>query len=472
MALSIIDWAVLAIYLGAMSVWSLSGLRVSSYNQFSLHGEHTTGRFLVPSILATLVGGGTLVGMIDSGYRYGVASFGFALAVPLGLLLVAALAKRIRTFRREHGVTTIAEFMRVRFSRRCRNAAGWLNLAAFFMLTAAQFAGFAAIIHGFIGWGYLPSLAMAGVVLILYTALGGLRADIFTDTVQFYIMLAMVIIVILPFTLGWFEPKSIAKLGGVGLSSTFEIGVALNIILGFLVIGPSFVAAMDVWQRVLAADKTRTARRSLGIAAVLSLLFFVSFALLGIYARGSMPGSGKGESLAIGMLLQSVRAAEGTLGNVGLTGLMVIGLMALMQSTAGSMLLITSIVGAHDVFPVGSDEKRRLLAGRIGVVAFGVLAIVAVIVMRDVVGLLAGALGALGIMAPACIFGLMSRGDLERASFQSMIIGVGTLVLVLVFTRDGIMAGGAGTLVSYSAFAIYAWVGRIGRARSQSVATG
>jgi solute:Na+ symporter, SSS family len=222
------------------------------------------------------------------------------------------------------------------------------------------------------GLPYWQSILLAGVVTVIYTYYGGLRAVIWIDVVQMmlYIFggLAAIYVLIQLVPGGWGEIIATAdaadKLRMIHLEGGFASGRWL--ITG--VLGGAFLSMAShgvdhmIVQRLLAAPSLGGARRALVGSGILVLLQFTLFLTvgLGLYAYYGGRVFGVPDEIFPLFIVEGLPP--------GLSGLIVAGILAAMMSTVSSSLNSLASATTHDLYaPLSGsegDEIRLMRAGR------------------------------------------------------------------------------------------------------------
>ncbi len=198
-----------------------------------------------------------------------------------------------------------------------------------------------------------------GITLIvgIYAALGGFRAVIATDKLQYFIVVAYVL------AMGWLAVKGLAE-GGPGLLPEAAIrgaksGVSwqvlaapglVTILLTFVAYLPGWLFETDLWVRVQAARDQAAARRGVLLAAVNALLFvgflpaFIGISALSLFpmSDGAFPANLGYEGDAIFAALVTQFAPE------WLAILVAVGLVAAAMSTIDTCANVMGLSVAYD----------------------------------------------------------------------------------------------------------------------------
>jgi solute:Na+ symporter, SSS family len=133
------------------------------------------------SVMATQIGAGLVLGSAEAAYRSGWPVILWPWGNALGLLVLGlGLAGKLRGL----GIRSVAElFETVYGSRGLRKFASILSVLALFFILVAQLIGLRKFLCA-TGLGGTPLYLGVGTAVMAYTALGGLRAVVFTDVLQ------------------------------------------------------------------------------------------------------------------------------------------------------------------------------------------------------------------------------------------------------------------------------------------------
>jgi SSS family solute:Na+ symporter len=209
-----------------------------------------------------------LVGMAASGAKYGIstAHFYWVGAIPAMIFLAVFMMP----FYYGSKARSVPEYLKMRFDERVRA----LNSVAFAVMTifasGISMDALANLLHSLLGWNYHAALLICSGVVLLYVLIGGLTSAIYTEVLQFFMIVlgfAPVVYLGLKDTGGWSVIKE--KLAGVAANP-----VALN--LKDVPTSYSSNAWTSAWQPVLAGS----AHNPMGVdwfAIVFGLGFVLSF---------------------------------------------------------------------------------------------------------------------------------------------------------------------------------------------------
>jgi len=268
---STLDYLIFALYMACvLGVGAYHFRRNVDAEDYYVGGRQLGATHVGMSVVATDVGGGFSIGLGGLGFTMGLAGSWLLFTGLLGAWLSAVLIiPRIKTRRADRGLLTYPDLLRRSFGPRVALLAAVISGIGYLGFTGAQVLAGAKLAAGTIFteriWGLDPLvfslLAIAGVT-ILYTVLGGLKAVIYTDSVQWLILLGGLILVTIPSALheigGW------ARLRAELPASHFSLtNISAATLINWLVtIVPIWLIGMTLYQRIYACPDTRTGKRA------------------------------------------------------------------------------------------------------------------------------------------------------------------------------------------------------------------
>lgn len=426
-----------------IGVWERKRITLDDY----WVNSRRTGPFTVTAtMLSTFIGTGSLLALATVAYRGGIAALILGGSFTLYFLLFAfILAPRLKRVGDRLQAYTLPDIFRVRYGKAVGLITALLNLTIFLLFLAEQFVGGGAFLAQFTGAPLLGATLSAGLVLIAYTAVGGLRADIRTDVFQFCIMFVL-LMVFLPLLWqksgGWMTLRSLpeALWTGSGFASP---GI---ILAGFLTLGMTTMTSMDVWQRAFAARDESAARWGMAGAAALTFPFFLLATLMGMFGAALFPELPDPNGLVPRELTEILP--------IGLRGLTLAGFFAAIMSSADTCLLIVSQTLVNDFYLKGRGvvlpPERVLVLSRIVTLVVGVAALLVAALVLSIFHLAIGATSLGVALIPATLGAFFWKRSTATAAFWS--IALGALTVLFVFPRLGQESFLPGVIVSACVF--------------------
>lgn len=195
MKLSLIDLAVMAVYLVGITAFGIAVgyRRGSGAQQYFLAGRSlnwfTVGAAVFTSNISTL----HLVGLAAGGAKDGIVIGNFEWMASFTLILLALV---FAPFYIRSGVQTLPEFMERRYGPGARTFLAVIGLlgALLIHIGISLFAA-AKLFESFLGLPMLPIIVVLSLFTVIYTALGGLRAVVMTESIQVCLLLAGAVMV-------------------------------------------------------------------------------------------------------------------------------------------------------------------------------------------------------------------------------------------------------------------------------------
>ena len=188
-----IDYTILLIYLAAM-VWI--GLRFAgrqkTADDFFLAGHNMPWLAVAMSMYASLTSAVTYMGLPGLAYRSNVTLLAVAVVSPL---LAPILIFVFYPVYRKLNITTSYEYIGIRFGESARKTAAMLFLLARLGWMATVIYAPALALSIATGLPLIASILTMGVLATLYTVAGGLAAVLWTDVVQFVMLIGGAIFV-------------------------------------------------------------------------------------------------------------------------------------------------------------------------------------------------------------------------------------------------------------------------------------
>lgn len=363
--LSVLDLIIVGLYLVTMVVVGVYFVkRIKNTGDYYVAGRSLGPLVMMATVCATIIGGSGLMGRAGVAYSSGFKAVITAVPYLLGMFLFSGIAGRISDIGMKYDVTSIPDL----FSRRFGKAAKILlaALVAFTMMgtVASQVTATATIINmlgGEVGLSYEMGALIACVAFMVYTASSGLFGVVYTDVLQFYMLILFVYILI--------PVASLKSLGGFSvfaanldrsLVTPYINGSILGDIVTYLVFT---LAGAEMWQRAFAAKDRKAAKRGMFLGTfvyglTILLVFFMGIVAHQIIGDDVLAVYGNTDAVVPALAIKVLP--------IGLTGLALAGILSVIMSTADSYLLVSVQTCVHDIgktfFPEMKDRTEILLS--------------------------------------------------------------------------------------------------------------
>ena len=360
------DYLVIIIFfLAVLTIGFISGRKLGTEADDYLLSGRKVGLFLfILTNVSTWYGG--ILGVGEFTYRYGLVSW-FTQGLPyyiFAFLFALFLAKRIR----QASLFTIPDKLTEAYGEK----AGLISAVFVFVLVspAPYLLMTANLISLIFGTGILISLMLGLILSTAYLLQGGFKANIFTDSFQFFVMFGgFILILFFAFSdyggakfLSANLPVNHLKITG-GASPTF-------IIIWFLIALWTF-ADPGFHQRCYAAKSGDIAVKGILISIILWALFDFLTTTTGLYSRAVLPG--------IAQPVQSYPLLAEKILGPGLKGIFYAALFATIMSTLNSFLFLSgTTIGRDFIFKLNQNKNEKKLKPFTiyGLIISGILSVV------------------------------------------------------------------------------------------------
>ncbi len=374
--LQTLDWFVLALYFVVILgiAWWVIRKKQESSTDYFLAGRHVGWFVIGASIFASNIGSEHIVGLAGTAAKSGVAMGHYELHAWCILLLGWVFVP----FYMRTKVFTMPEFLERRYSPTSRWFLSIISLVAYVLtkVSVTVYAG-AVVFQTLMGIDFWTGALITVILTGLYTVLGGLRAVVYTEALQAFVLILGSVTVLfmgLKAIGGWENLVAVAGADHFNLFPPLSDPDFpwLGLLLSAPIVGIWYWCTDQcIVQRVLAARSEQDARRGTIFAALLKLLPFWIFFIPGITAYALV----KTGQLSLGTADQAFPTLVKTLLPTGLRGLVVGGLLAALMSSLAAVFNSCSTLFTMDIYKkIRPDAPEKKLV-RVGRIATGVVVV-------------------------------------------------------------------------------------------------
>jgi len=228
-----------------------------------LTANRSVGFFsLSTSLVASALGAWILFGPASAATWGGIgAVIGYALGTAFPMIFLIFLGKKIRN---EHPKgSTLIEFLRKRFKKSLFKLILFMSVFYMFIFLCAEVTAIAMLINYISGTSLWITSIVVLVGTLTYTLYGGLRASIFTDTIQSLIILVLLLIsvsYVLLFVGDKFSFEFINQKNPQLLSASYLPNYTSGITF-FIAVAATNLFHQGNWQRVYAAKNNKILKK-------------------------------------------------------------------------------------------------------------------------------------------------------------------------------------------------------------------
>ncbi len=429
-----------AIFVAALVVYVAVGLyvsrRVRNSDDFLVMSEGAPTILIVGTLAATYLSAVTLLGVAGLAYSEGplvlatTGSFGAWVGTLLAVVYVGRKLKALEC-------RTLPDFFQRRFnSPLVTVTATLIMIVGLLGYGVIQLIGAGLVLGELMDIPFPTIVVLFVIALLVFSALGGMYGVVVTDTLMFFSMLAVAVIVA-PWIIGDVGFENIRNLaesapGYWTLAGTNDRPLSFTISqfvvwVIFLSCTPSLVS------RVFPAKNDFVVLKAAGYGVFLASFLQIPVFIAASGIRAIDPGIEPADRVMIVAFLEHVPPV---LGGIGLAAL-----MAAIMSTASTLFILAGFGLSRDMYENlrGGEisERHRMIASRVGQLIIGVV-VIGIAIARPAaiywISIYAGAVFGVGWL-PTVVAGLEWRRMNRYAAFASMVGGVGTFVLLSELTR-------------------------------------
>ncbi|NIG55319.1 sodium:solute symporter family protein [Chitinophaga sp. Cy-1792] len=369
MSTSTIDTAVIFVFSAFVLVIGLLFARTGrNMKSFFAGGEAVPWFIGGLSLFMSFFSAGTFVAWGSIAYKYGFVSVTIQWTMCLGGIITAfLLAPRWK----RTGALTAAEFIRQRLGAPVQKFYVYIFLIVSLVNKGAVLYPVAKLVSVSLGFPLVPCTIVLGLMMIAYTAIGGLWAVMVTDILQFVILTAAVLLV-LPMSLhsagGWQQfthrvPEDFFSL----VNGEYTIGF----IVAFALYHISYIGGNWTFvQRYTSVDSPKSAKKVALLFAGLYLISPLIWMLPPMIYKSINPSlTGLNAENAYLEVCRLVLPP-------GLMGLMLTGMYFSTSATANTTLNVTSAVITNDIYKgvinPGASDRQLIRVARISGLLLGI----------------------------------------------------------------------------------------------------
>ncbi len=461
------DWITISLYflvLLGIAVWVIRRKKENTEDYF-LAGRNV-GWFVVgASIFASNIGSEHVVGLAGTGAGDKLP----LLIYEIHAWIVLMLGWVFLPFYARAGVFTMPEFLEKRFDARSRWILSVFSIVAYILtkISVTIYAG-GVVVSALLGIDFWTG-AIATVVLTgIYTVLGGMRAVVYTETLQAIVLVigaAALTLIGLNAVGGWESMKETVTPEYLNMwRSATDAEYPWPWLLATSTIVGIWYWCTDQYivQRALTAKSIKDGRRGTIFGALLKLMPVFLFLIPGVIAltlkmRGELDYESADQAFPVLMsnLLPS-----------GLRGLVAAGLLAALMSSLASVFNSCSTLFTVDIYKKlrpNTPEKKLVRTGQVATVIVVLIGIVWIPIMANISGVLYEYLQSVqSYIAPPItavfLLGIFHKRINAQGAFVTLIAGfvIGALRIVLELSKDNLEPGGILHTIGATNFLIFA----------------
>ncbi len=390
----IVSFMIYLVALLAIGIWFFVKDKSNSEKDYFLGGRNMSGWVAALSAGASDMSAWCLMGLPGAIYLYGMGQVWISVGLIIGTILAwIFVAPRLRVYAmKADDSITVPQFLTNRFLSKnsfLRIVCAVVFVIAYCIYMASSLVACGGLVNMLSGgkieavWG----MVIAGLVIVVYTMLGGFNAVCWTDFLQGMLMLGA--IMILPIIMLIFMANDIAPEGYAPwltempnyfnpLSGGADWWKSVSDILSGLSWGLGYFGMPHIIVRYMSIKDKKEMRKSQIIGSSWTFAILVMATVFAIVAHFYLGSGGENNSENIFVLISRAIFSKGALAIIG--GILISAVVAASMSTADSQLLLASSAFASDIYkakinPKATDKQMNWVS-RAVVIAISVVAFV------------------------------------------------------------------------------------------------
>jgi len=395
----------------------ISGRKVKSFKEYALGTRNLPTIVMGTTVSATLIGGGSSLGTSTEVFKYGIIVILAKFGVSIGALLTAFfIVPRMERF---SGKLTVGEIMGEMYGNKVRIITGVSGAILCIGRVAVQIMALGFVMKYLFGFSQEFGTLCGVIIVIAYSAFGGVRSVVFTDVLQF-IALAITIPIILNIGL-----KSVGGYDGLLAqlpANMISIYPSNEMFIKYLVVFLYMSIPMlspPLAQRILMSSSVDQAKKSfIFLAIIAGIIGLVAFVI-----NANIPANGAFLNLVneLGLL------------NKGLRVIAIIGILSVIMSTVDSYLNAVSTSIVNDILSpckIILSPKKELFCARVITFFAGIIAAIMALYFENIFELAIYSSNFWGpLIVGPLLFGIFQIRISKNTCLKSMFCGVVAFLL-------------------------------------------
>lgn len=349
------------------------------------------------------------------------------------------IATRVDKFK---GCISSGDILELKYGKNVKMFSGLMSFFICSAILGAQVGTMGYIFKAFLGVPDIVGVMVGFGTILIYSTSGGIKADIITDVLQFFIL-----IIGLPL-LFIFGLNSVGGFEGIVQKVPSEYFDILNkkdiisFIAAFVSLMVGEMLAPPYVQRLLIGKSSKETSKATILSGYASLFFFAITGMIGLIAYAYNPDIEA--NLVIPSIIKEVMP-------VGVSGIIISSMLAIVLSTADTFLNSASVSIINDFYLTISRKKvkenKKLKLTRIANITTGIVAVITALIIPNMFDVLIFAYSFWGptLLVPL-LFALLDINTNKLAIWAGIISGIMVTLSWNVFYNgpyniDGMVVG-------------------------------
>jgi Na+/proline symporter len=345
-------------------------------------------------------------------YLWGVAALWYFIGMVIGVLVFLPFALRLKENSKQR-FYTLADYFKYNYGKKIAVLVSLVTILLMFGYLVLNLMAGTKIFVFFTGWPFWLCAIIMVVIVMIYLLMGGFKAVVKTDIIQYIAMVVILVLLALALFRGAIIPASEWNFFNVNFAT----------MIGFFLVGILFPFAMpDMWQRVYSSRDKKTLKKGILLSAVVYAFFAFLLGLVALTVKVRFPTVDPDLALIHGFA---------NLLPAGLLGLALVLLFAAIMSTADTYIFTGSSAIVQDFFKLAKKKIVKNLKKTIFILA--VIGTLISILLQDLIISTYIFASFLLVLAISVMATWLHKKIKQRTLFIGAIIGVASTIALLIY---------------------------------------
>jgi solute:Na+ symporter, SSS family len=374
---------ILSVYLIIILIIGIiSGTKVHNIVDFAVAGRSYGVLIIFATLSASFIGGGFSTGNAEKVYTYGIANIIFLFGFTLQIILVSLfIAPKMDKY---NDAITTGDIIEKHYGKNAKIITGILSVVICAGILGAQIGAMGYIFNVFINLPRIWGILIGCSIVILYSTLGGMKAVVASDVLQFIIL---TIGITLTLIFGIFYAGGIQNIINNVPSTHFTLLADRFTIISFISLFLTFFIGETLVppyvQRLLMSPSAKTTAKGTLYSGIFSIPFFTITGLIGLVAYALNPDLNANHALPY--IINTVLP-------IGLGGFVIASMASIIMSSADSFLNSASVAIVNDIIiPLNKNklkDKLQLRIAKLTNLAVGIFAVIFALKIESIIEIL------------------------------------------------------------------------------------
>ena len=347
LTIALIVYLVVLIVIGIIDI-----KKTKDFSNFAVAGKKQTSFVVILSLLATIIGASTTMGITTTVYNIGFPGIWWLLFGAIGLFLQSVfISKKFRSLNAD----TLPHAAGIMLGRPAEIIIALIIVVSWIGVIAGQLVAMNGVISFITGKSSKTVFIIVSVAVILYTTIGGQMSVVKTDVIQFFIIVLGVITCFI--YLYFFADGNTGMIFDKVelLNNSYK---PINLVTQFFIIGGVYFLGPDIMSRNLLSKDSKTAKRSALLGGCVLVGYSLIIVLIGMWIKCNISPEELNNMNALMYIIQSkIPSVVGIVLSLGLVSAILSSIDTCVINASSILMgngdIITFLSNAYSVYTPG-----------------------------------------------------------------------------------------------------------------------